>query len=91
MNKKELAKKISAKTNYSKDDVLTILDVFCDEIAETIKNGDEVKLFGFGKFLARSYGARKCYNPVTGELINLSPSVQPAFVPGPKLREKINK
>ena len=36
-------------------------------------------MHGFGKFSARKYGVRKCYNPVTKELITLNPSIQPAF------------
>ena len=45
----------------------------------SFENGEHVSLHGFGKFSARKYGVRKCYNPVTKELITLNPSIQPAF------------
>ena len=90
MKKKELAEKVSLATGYKESEVEEILESVFDEIANSLKKGEEVKIFGFGKFISRSYGERKCYNPITGELIKLSPSVQPAFIAGPKLREKIN-
>lgn len=91
MKKKELAAVISSKTSFSETEILEIFEVAIEEITEALKNGEEVKLFGFGKFVARTYGERNCYNPITGKMITLKASVQPAFVPGPKLREKINK
>ena len=91
MLKAELASKISERTQMSKDDVLQIIDVMAEEITESLKKGEEVKLFGFGKFIARKYGERKCYNPQSGELITLKSSVQPAFTAGPKLRNELNK
>ena len=87
----ELANKISERTEVSKEDILQIMDVMVEEITDSLKKGEEVKLFGFGKFIARKYGKRKCYNPVSGEIITLKSSVQPAFIAGPKLREELNK
>lgn len=91
MNKKELAEIISKKASFKEKDVSKIIDMVFDEIVDSVKEGKEVKIFGFGKFLGRLYGERKCYNPLTGEYIKLSPSIQPAFVPGPKFRNKINE
>lgn len=91
MLKKELVKKICARTSLEEGDVSHILDVMLDEITESLKSGEEIKLFGFGKFTTRKYGERKCYNPVTGDIINLKSSVQPAFTAGPKLRSELNK
>ena len=91
MNKKDLAKAISKKTSYKENDVLSILDVVCEEIAIAIKNDEKVKLHGFGTFFRRSYGERKCYNPISGEIETIPASFQPVFKAGPKLREEINK
>ena len=91
MKKKELAAAISKKTTFKESDIIEILETAFEEITESLKNGEEVKLFGFGKFIARTYGKRNCYNPVTGKMMTLKESVQPAFIPGPKLREKISK
>ena len=55
MNKNELSKIIAQRTDTSADVVLEILNAMTEEIALAMKNGDEVKLFGFGKFQARTY------------------------------------
>lgn len=91
MKKKELIEIISNKTGFSKQEITTILDAAVDETVEALRDGKELKIFGFGKFITRSYGARKCFNPITGKEIILKPSIQPAFVPGTKLREQLNK
>ncbi len=90
MNKKDLAQKVSKKTSYAEKEVLEIIDTFCEEIAAAIKADEKVKLHGFGIFFRRSYGVRKCYNPISGKIETISASSQPVFKAGPKLREKIN-
>lgn len=91
MTRSELVKNISVKTGMPFEDVEKVLETMQLAIAESLKKGEEVKLHSFGKFHARKYGNRKCYNPQTSEIINLKPSVQPAFTAGPKLREYLNK
>lgn len=91
MKKSELAKAVSQRCELSEENVTEIIELVFDEIATSLKNGEEVKIFGFGKFVSRPYGERQCFNPITGKIMTLKPSVQPAFIAGPKLREKINK
>ncbi len=91
MKKKDLAEKISRKTDFKDNEILQVIDLLTEEIACSLSEGKEVKLFGFGKFVVREYGERNCYNPVTGEMMKLKSSIQPAFIAGPKLREKLNK
>ena len=91
MNKKELITALSQKLNRKPSDVTNTFDTVIEHIAASLKNGETVKLHGFGKFVARTYGERRCYNPVTGKEIILSSSVQPAFIPSEKFRSKIKK
>ena len=91
MNKKELAEAVSKKTACGEENILDIIDAVFDEIANVIKADGKVKIHGFGTFFRRSYGERKCYNPISGEIETISSSVQPVFKAGTKLREKINK
>ena len=56
-----------------------------------VGNGETVRIHGFGNFVPRPYGERKCYNPRTGKNITLPASVQPAFIPGKKMRVMIQK
>ncbi len=90
MKRSDLVSKVSKNTNYDVVVVDTILRDITDEIINSLKNGDSVGIHGFGKFVARPYGKRKCYNPITKTLAMLEPSVQPAFIAGPKFRKEIN-
>ena len=90
MTQSELIKKISVETGKTENDIDMIIKTYHEKITESLKKGDDVKLHGFGRFSARKYGERKCYNPQNGELMMLKPSVQPAFTAGPKLRRELN-
>jgi integration host factor subunit alpha len=60
-------------------------------IKETLENGENVLIAGFGKFQVRFKWARKGRNPQTGEQIILKSRRIVSFRCSPKLKEKINK
>ncbi len=91
MKKTELIAKVAEDLNKNEEEVRVIFEKVVDEIVNQLRNGETVKIHGFGNFVPREYGERKCYNPRTGKTINLSASVQPAFVPGKKMRVMIQK
>ena len=91
MKKSELIKIVAKETGYDTAMVDDILKSITKTITQSLKENKCVSLHGFGKFIARSYGKRKCYNPITGEMQMLSPSIQPAFIPGVKMREELNE
>lgn len=91
MKRSELILRVSQNTNYDISVVETILTGITDEIICSLRNSESVGIHGFGKFVARHYGSRKCYNPITKSIEMLEPSIQPAFIPGPKFRKEINK
>ena len=89
MNKKELIKAVVEATGLPKKDVTTVVDATFDKITEALKNGDKVKLSGFGNFEVRERAARKGRNPQTGEEILIPESKVPAFKPAKLLRETV--
>lgn len=89
MKKPELLKRVSKAVNIKEEEVTVVFDAVVEEIIKALKAGEEIKIHNFGRFETREYGKRKCYNPISKELITLEPSVQPAFVPSGKFREKI--
>ena len=91
MKKTELIAKVSSDLNKNEEEVRVVLEKVVDEIVNQLRNGETVKIHGFGNFVARPYAERKCYNPRTGETITLPASVQPAFIPGKKMRVMIQK
>lgn len=67
MKKPELIDVIASKTGKEKKDVLTIVDSVFDTIVETMKAGEVVDIYGFGKFESVYKEAHMGKNPKTGE------------------------
>ena len=71
LTKAELAELLFERVGLNKREAKDIVDAFFDEIRESLANGDEVKLSGFGNFQVRDKPARPGRNP---KLARLSPS-----------------
>jgi len=91
MNKTELVKVISEKTNFSKKDSELACTAFVDAITEALENGEKVSLIGFGTFEVRDRAAREGLNPMTKEKIHIPASKAPAFKAGKALKARVNK
>lgn len=91
MTKSELITKVALSLNKDEKEIKLFFETVTDEIINQLRNGETVKIHGFGNFVPRPYGERKCYNPRTGKNVVLPASVQPAFVPGRKMRVMIQK
>lgn len=91
VNKKEFIDALSESTNFSKKDLLTIIDAEQELLAEILGNGDSFKLIGFGMFEVRERAARKGRNPQTGEEIAIPESRIVAFKPGKKLKDVLKQ
>ena len=65
MNKAELVKAVSDKTNSTKKAAEEAVNAFVDVVADTLTKGEKVQLVGFGSFEVRKRAARK------GEIHNL--------------------
>lgn len=53
MRKADLVNRISDKTGIAKVDVLVTLESFFKEIKESLKNGENVYVRGFGSFIVK--------------------------------------
>ena len=90
MNKTEFVDAVAEKADVQKSDAAKIVDSMVDVIGDTLKNGDQITLIGFGTFLVSKREARKGRNPRTGEEIQIAASNVPRFKPGKALKESIN-
>lgn len=91
MNKSELIKQIAEKTDLTQKDVELVINEFVVTTIKTLKDGDEVAIAGFGKFLARQRAARTSKNPRTQEPIHVPASIAPAFKAGKAFKEALNR
>ncbi|MDJ0840443.1 MAG: HU family DNA-binding protein, partial [Acidobacteriota bacterium] len=69
MNKSELIQSIAEKSGLTKGDAGKALDATLESIMDSLANGDQVTLIGFGTFAVAERAAREGRNPQTGKII----------------------
>ncbi len=75
----------------NKSDARDMLDYFFEEIMNSLEQGNNVKLSGFGNFILRDKPARPGRNPKTGEDIPVEARRVVTFKSGLKLKTKIEE
>jgi DNA-binding protein HU-beta len=90
MNKSEFVEAVAHNADIPKSTASKAVDAMVDVIGETLKNGDQVSLVGFGTFLTRERQARQGRNPQTGEKSNIAGSRVPSFKAGKALKDAVN-
>lgn len=89
VNKDALIDYISTKTDISKKDVESVIDILTEKITEEIKNGSKVTLTGFGTFRVSRRKAREGINPQTKARIQIPAMSVPKFTAGKTLKEAV--
>ena len=89
LTKAEVAEHLFEKVGLSKRDAKDMVEIFFEEIRETLESGDQVKLSGFGNFDLRLKSERPGHNPKTGEDIPISARKVVTFRPGQKLKSRV--
>jgi DNA-binding protein HU-beta len=89
MTKDEFVRKVASETGMSQHDARRAIQAILDTIRETLEEGGEVSLTGFGKFGVSQRGARQGVNPQTRERIQIPASKAPRFTPGSKLKDAV--
>ena len=93
MSRQELVNQLKRKNpNLSKIEIEIVIDTFSECILESLKQGRNVELRGFGTFcikkIKENYSAR---NPKPGELIYVPEKNKVRFKASKKLKEFLNK
>ncbi len=89
LTKAEVAEHLFEKVGLNKRDAKEMVEVFFEEIRETLESGEQVKLSGFGNFDLREKSERPGRNPKTGEDIPISARKVVTFRPGQKLKSRV--
>jgi DNA-binding protein HU-beta len=90
MNKQELAGWVADATGQGRQDTARTIDMMLEIVTEALARGEEVRLVGFGNFVAVKRKATTGRNPRTGEPMNLAASVAPKFRVGRNLKDACN-
>jgi len=90
VKKADIANELYEKIGISKKEAQDIVELVLSTLKESLKNGETVKIAGFGNFIVRSKRERKGRNPKTGEEIGISPRKVVTFRPSHLFKEYVN-
>ena len=90
LTKAELADLLFEVVGLNKREAKEVVDIFFEEIRETLVAGRSVKLSGFGNFQLRDKPQRPGRNPKTGEEIPIAARRVVTFHASQKLKSKVD-
>lgn len=90
MNRTALAETLAKKYKFTVADAKQILDFITDTIGDTLANGEEVHITGFGNFYTTDVGAKGFRMP-NGEIFNKEAFKAVKFAATGKLKDKVNQ
>ncbi len=89
LTKAQLSEILFEQIGLNKRESKDMVDAFFDLIAETLVEGEEVKISGFGNFQVRTKAPRPGRNPRTGEVVAIDSRRVVTFHASPKLKEAV--
>ncbi|MDH3973662.1 MAG: integration host factor subunit alpha [Deltaproteobacteria bacterium] len=90
MTKADIIENTYEKVGISKKETAKVVQSIFDIIKETLEEGENVKVSGFGNFMVRQKKTRRGRNPQTGEEIEISARKVITFKPSNVLKDLIN-
>ena len=81
MRKSDLINKIAAETQIPKVDVLMTLERMFKEVKESLANGQNIYIRGFGSFITKKRAAKIGRNIKKNEAVKIPEHFIPAFKP----------
>lgn len=89
MNNKQFIRALAEKQGCSISIAKQIYLHFTGSILESLKEGEDVRLKGFGIFKTKLVKERKSYDIKTGKIVNLKEKTVPTFVFSNKVKENL--
>ena len=89
LTKADMAEHLFEELGLNKREAKDMVEMFFEEIRQSLEDGRQVKLSGFGNFDLRDKKQRPGRNPKTGEEIPISARRVVTFRPGQKLKQKV--
>jgi len=86
MNKTQLVECVALEANLTKKVAAEAVDAVLSVMTKALKEGDAVKLVGFGNFTVKQRAQRQGRNPMTGEEITIPASTYVSFKPSKNLK-----
>ena len=90
MNKLELISALKTDAGISKSEAARVIQIFFDQMADAMAQGERVEIRGLCSFFVKNYRAYTGRNPKTGEKVLIAPKKLPFFKSGKELRERVD-
>ncbi|MBI3753673.1 MAG: integration host factor subunit alpha [Deltaproteobacteria bacterium] len=91
MTKADIVENIFEKVGFSKKDVTDVVELVFESIKKSLEQGENVKISGFGNFMARQKRARRGRNPQTGNDLTITARRVLTFKASQILKDSVNK
>ncbi len=91
MTKSQWIDRAAKNSGMTKKQLEQAYDALLATLEDTLAAGETVQITGFGSFAVRQSAARMGRNPKTNEAIQIPASRRVVFLPGKKLKEKVNE
>ncbi|MFA6223769.1 MAG: integration host factor subunit alpha [Desulfomonilaceae bacterium] len=90
LTKMDIATKIADDCGFSKGEALQIVDKLLDMIKNSLIQGEDVMISGFGKWAVKAKKPRKGRNPFTGATLILDARTVITWKYSPVLKKSVN-
>ena len=90
MKKSDLMNRLAEEKGFLPSTAKEIVDIFFDDMTQTLIKGDRVEIRGFGSFKMKAYKGYPGRNPKTGVKTEVKPKRLPFFKVGKELRERVD-
>ena len=91
LTKENLVETVRDVCRFTRKDSHKLVGKLLGIIKDTLVNGEDVLISGFGKFCVKEKGNRRGRNPQTGEDLTLESRRVVTFRCSPVLRDKVNR
>jgi integration host factor subunit alpha len=89
LTKADMAARLFDELGLNKREAKEMVEMFFEEVRQSLERGGQVKLSGFGNFDLREKKQRPGRNPKTGKEIPISARRVVTFRPGQKLKARV--
>jgi len=90
MNKMDLTVALKNEAELTKSEAAAVVDLFFNEMANALAEGDRVEIRGLCSFYVKKYKAYAGRNPRTGENVKIKRKKLPFFKCGKELKDRVD-
>jgi integration host factor subunit beta len=91
MNKLDLNVALKNEAELTKSEAAAVVDLFFNEMANALAQGDRVEIRGLCSFYVKKYKAYAGRNPKTGEPTRVKGKKLPFFKCGKELKDRVSR